>query len=143
MTQARAAYLQYVQTSLSQSGDKAAEQHAAQVLELTAIAKAQWSNVENRDPVKVYNKLSVTELQNLTPSIQWQAWLKAQHAGIAIKEVQVMQPSYLQGLQQIIGQFSTEVWQSLSDYTVTGYAPYLRDAYTDAHFAFRGKVLWH
>ena len=143
MTQARAAYLQYVQTLLSQSGDKAAEQHAAQVLELeTAIAKAQWSNVENRDPVKVYNKLSVTELQKLTPSIQWQAWLKAQHAGVAIKEVQVMQPSYLQGLQQIIGQFSTEVWQAyLTTQLLDAYAPYLTDAYTDAHFAFRGKVL--
>ncbi|GGX43458.1 M13 family metallopeptidase [Undibacterium squillarum] len=143
MTQARAAYLQYVQTLLSQSGDKAAEQHAAQVLELeTAIAKAQWSNVENRDPVKVYNKLSVTELQKLTPSIQWQAWLKAQHAGVTIKEVQVMQPSYLQGLQQIIGQFSTEVWQAyLTTQLLDAYAPYLTDAYTDAHFAFRGKVL--
>ncbi|WP_339936224.1 M13 family metallopeptidase [Undibacterium luofuense] len=143
MTQARAAYLQYVQTLLSQSGDKAAEQHAAQVLELeTAIAKAQWSNVENRDPVKVYNKLSINELQKLTPSIQWQTWLKAQHAGVAIKEVQVMQPSYLQGLQQIIGQFSTEVWQAyLTTQLLDAYAPYLTDAYTDAHFAFRGKVL--
>jgi predicted metalloendopeptidase len=53
-----------------------------------------------------------------------------------------MQPSYLQGLQQIIGQFSTEVWQAyLTTQLLDAYAPYLRDAYTDAHFAFRGKVL--
>ncbi len=53
-----------------------------------------------------------------------------------------MQPSYLQGLQQIIGQFSTEVWQAyLTTQLLDAYAPYLTDAYTDAHFAFRGKVL--
>jgi predicted metalloendopeptidase len=97
--------------------------------------------VENRDPVKVYNKLSVTELQKLTPSIQWQAWLKAQHAGIAIKgtgHATLVSARFTADYRPV--QYRSLA--SLSDYTVTdAYAPYLRDAYTDAHFAFRGKVL--
>lgn len=139
----RQQYLQHVSAMLKLAGDTAPEKHAQQVVALeTGLAKAQWSNVQNRDPQKIYNKFKISELSGLTPAVEWQEWLKAQHAGVAIDQVQVMQPSYLQGLQQVINEYDLESWQSyLRWHLLDAYAAYLPETFVAEDFAFRGKIL--
>ena len=79
--------------------------HARQIVQLeTALAQEQWTQVQNRDPVKTYNKVAIDELSHLTPGYDWQAYLH--DAGVAGRTdyVVVGQPSYLSG-------FST-LWRS-------------------------------
>ena len=46
--------------------------HAAAILELeTALARMQWTRVENRDPIKTYNKTAIAELPKLMPGYDW------------------------------------------------------------------------
>ena len=48
---------------LKLAGDKAAAANAKDILALeTQLAKVQWTKVENRDPVKTYNKVEFSKL---------------------------------------------------------------------------------
>src|SRR5271155_3998579 len=58
LKQARTQYGQHVEKMLTMAGDKAAAKDAKDVVALeTELAKVQWTKVENRDPVKTYNKV--------------------------------------------------------------------------------------
>ena len=64
----RGKYQQHVARMLALAGHQDAEAKAARIVALeTEIARAQWSAVENRDPVKRYNKMSLAELRKLAP----------------------------------------------------------------------------
>ena len=41
----------------------------------TALANAQMTRVESRDPIKTYNKLTVAGFSKQTPGINWAAWM--------------------------------------------------------------------
>ncbi|MGO4475876.1 M13 family metallopeptidase [Massilia sp. 2TAF26] len=138
----RAKYLAHVEKMLSLAGhkDAAAEAKAIVALE-TEIAKVQWSAVENRDPVKRYNKMKVAELKTLAPGFDWATYLKDTGVGKAT-EVVVSQPSYLQGLDKIIAATPVETWQSYFSFRlISAYANYLSQDFEDESFAFRGAVL--
>jgi predicted metalloendopeptidase len=138
----RAKYLAHVEKMLSLAGhkDAAAEAQAIVALE-TEIAKVQWSAVENRDPVKRYNKLKIAELKALAPNFDWTTYLK--DTGVAkAGEVIVSQPSYLQGLDKIIAATPVETWKSYFNFRlISAYASYLSQDFEDEAFAFRGGVL--
>jgi len=139
----RAKYQVHVEKMLALAGhkDAAAEAKAIVALE-TEIARAQWSAVENRDPVKGYNKMKAADLKNLAPGFDWAAYLK--DCGVAGKapEVNVSQPLYLQGLDKIIAATPVETWKSYFSFRlISAYAPYLSQPFVDESFAFRGTVL--
>jgi predicted metalloendopeptidase len=139
----RAKYQAHIEKMLGMAGhkDAAAEAKAIVALE-TEIAKAQWSAVENRDPVKGYNKMKAADLARLAPGFDWATYLK--DCGVAAKanEVIVSQPSYLQGLDKIIAATPVETWKSYFAFRlISAYAPYLSQDFVDESFAFRGTVL--
>jgi predicted metalloendopeptidase len=139
----RAKYLAHVEKMLALAGHQNAAAEAKAIVALeTEIAKAQWSAVENRDPVKGYNKMKVDELKTLAPGFDWATYLK--DCGVAGKaaQVNVSQPSYLQGLDRIIAATPVETWKSYFAFRlISAYAPYLSQPFVDESFAFRGTVL--
>src|SRR6202012_391031 len=59
----RAAYRAHIARLLTLAGESAPEKSADDIIALeTALARLQWTRVENRDPIKTYNK---TEIANL------------------------------------------------------------------------------
>ena len=63
MEDARKEYGQYIEKMLTLAGDKTAIKDAKDILALeTELAKVQWTKVENRDPVKTYNKFAFAKL---------------------------------------------------------------------------------
>jgi predicted metalloendopeptidase len=57
---------------LGGAGAKASVDDAQAILELeTELAKVQWSAVENRDPVKAYNRVALVDLNALAPALDW------------------------------------------------------------------------
>lgn len=77
-TTIRNAYAQHLNKMFALVGEDAgtAAAHADAVLRIeTALAKAQMSRVEMRDPYKTYNKFAVKDFSATTPSINWSGML--------------------------------------------------------------------
>ncbi|MCA1858258.1 M13 family metallopeptidase [Massilia oculi] len=138
----RAKYQAHIEKMLALAGHQDAAAKAASILALeTGIARIQWTKVENRDPVKRYNKKTLAELRALAPGFDWNAYLKGTGAGKE-RTVIVSQPSYLEGLDKLIAATPVEDWKSYFEFrTLSSYAPYLSQAFVDESFAFRGTVL--
>jgi putative endopeptidase len=69
----------------------------------TALAKAALDVVSRRDPNKIYHKLSVAELQKLTPQFQWQQYF----TGIGsppIYALNVTEPDFFKAMGQTIAE---------------------------------------
>jgi predicted metalloendopeptidase len=139
----RAKYEAHVEKLLALAGQPDAASQAERIVALeTEIAKAQWSAVQNRDPVKTYNKMGIAQLKALAPGFDWDGWMKEQGIARKVKEVNVAQPTYLQALDRIIAATPVETWKSYFTFRLLStYAPYLSKPFVDESFAFRGTVL--
>ena len=139
----RAKYQQHVEKMLALAGHAQAREEAEQIVALeTAVARAHWSAVENRDPVKTYNKLSLAELKALMPGFDWDAYLKGVGVAGKIDSVIVSQPSYLSALDKLIADTPLPVWKAYFEFhMISSFAPYLSQEFVDENFAFRGAVL--
>lgn len=139
----RAKYLDYLQKVLALAGDKDPAASAAAVLALeTELARVQWTKVENRDPVKTYNKVEVDALPKLAPAIDWKTFLAG--TGVAGKAgyVIVAQPSYFEGLSKLAETAPLASWKAYAKVrTVNAFAPFLSKEFVDTRFAFVGTVL--
>ncbi|WP_028101416.1 M13 family metallopeptidase [Pseudoduganella violaceinigra] len=143
LSEIRAKYQQHIEKMLALAGHAQAAKEAAQIVTLeTDIARAHWSAVENRDPVKTYNKLTLAELKTLMPGFDWDAYLKGVGVAGKIDAVVVSQPSYLASLDKVIAATPLPVWQAYFEFhLLSSFAPYLSQAFVDESFAFRGAVL--
>ena len=109
MAATKAKYERHVARILALAGDKDADAKAKSIVAFeTELAKAQWTKVELRDPVRNYNKMDVAQLAALTPGYDWKAALAAAGVANRIDYVIVGQPSYLQGLDRILA--DTDLW---------------------------------
>jgi putative endopeptidase len=138
----RASYKNYIEAMFKAAGmdNAAARASAVYVLE-EKMAAAQWSRLENRDPQKIYNKMSPAELTALAPGFDWASWLAQVGLG-GQKQIIVQQPTAFTKLAAMIQSESLAVWQDYARLTLlTDAAPMLSKAFVDTHFAFYGKAL--
>ncbi len=136
----RAKYQLHLEKLLTLAGHADAAAEALQILALeTAIAKAQWSAVENRDPVKAYNKLTLTQLDALAPGQNWSAYLTAAGMSGKVEVINVSQPSFLSAYDTIVQATPLPVLKAYFEARlISSYAPYLSQAFVAENFAFRG-----
>ncbi|MBC7574091.1 MAG: M13 family peptidase [Herminiimonas sp.] len=140
---ARLKYQALIETSLAQSGDQEAATSARDILGLeTALAAIQWTKVENRNPVRSYNKVPLAELAALVPGYDWTAWESAVGIDGRADYVIVRQPSFFTGFGKLLETTPLTVWQAYFRWHVLDrYASYLGRADVDQNFAFFGSVL--
>ena len=138
-----AKYQAHIEKMLALAGHTDAAAKAVQIVALeTEIARVQWSAVQNRDPVKRYNKLSFAQLKDLMPGFDWSAFTKGTGVHGKVDSLIVNQPSYLAGLDKLIASTPLEVWKPYFEFRLlSSYAPYLSKPFVDESFAFRGAVL--
>jgi putative endopeptidase len=143
LRQARVLYIGHVEKMLRLAGDMQAAAHARDVFALeSALARAQWTKVENRDPVKTYNKVAFAKLSNLVPGYDWQAYLN--DAGLAGRTdyLVIEQPSYLYAFSRLLDWTPLEVWKNYFRWhLLIEFAPYLSKRFVDERFAFYGITL--
>jgi putative endopeptidase len=138
-----AQYETHVARTLALAGtkDSAAAAHAIVALE-TALAQVQWTKVENRDPVKRYNKVQIDKLVELAPAYDWKHALAAAGVASKVDYVIVNQPSYLSGFNAVLEQTDLATWKSYFEWQLLrSQSPYLSKPFADASFAFYGTVL--
>jgi predicted metalloendopeptidase len=140
---ARTKYLAHMTTMLGMAGDAHPERSAAGILALeSAMAALQWTRVENRDPVKTYNKYAIKDLGKLMPRFDWKRYLAASGFGDKVDDVIIVQPSYFAGLDKLIQSTPLPVWKSYFKWhELAAAAPYLSKVFVDERFAFTGTVL--
>ena len=143
LKEARVKYRAHIEKMLILAGEASPAKAAAEILQLeTAMAELQWTRVQNRDPVKTYNKYAIADLHKLMPRFDWHRYL----AGCAIADkvdfVIVAQPSYFSGLDQLIRKTPLAVWKTYFRWhQLSAAAPYLSKAFVDESFAFRSTAL--
>jgi putative endopeptidase len=140
---ARTAYRAHVEKMLGMAGESKAAESAAGILKLeTSLAKIQWTRVENRDPIKTYNKTAIAELPALMPGYDWQRYVRGAGIDGKVDSVIISQPSYFTGLGKVMTGTPLPVWKAYFKWRVlSASAPYLSKAFVDERFAFTGGVL--
>ena len=139
----REQYLAHITKLMTLGGVPDAQAQAKLVLDFeTAVARIQWSRVENRDPVKTYNVVAVADLAKLAPGFGWQAYLTELGAATKVKSVIISQPTYFTALDTLLQQTPLTTLQAYQRWKVcTTFAPLLNKAMVDERFAFAGKTL--
>jgi putative endopeptidase len=143
LKEARDKYRAHIARLLQLAGDAAPAADAAAILTLeTTLAQAQWTRVENRDPVKTYNKTELGALSALMPGYDWQRYLQASGVEGKANFVIVRQPTYLNQLSTILARTPLSTWKAYCKWHVlTHAAPYLSKPFVDERFSFAGTVL--
>ncbi len=110
----REKYVAHVARMLQLIGDKpeVALANAKKVLVIeTAMATPRLDRVERRDRRKTYNPMSVADLQKLTPSVNWDSYIKG--VGISkLDSVIVSQPKYMTALETIFKENKIDEWKA-------------------------------
>ena len=137
----REEYVKHVEKMFELFGQENAAEKAATVLRLeTRLAKAALSNVELRDPVANYNKMSVEELQNLVPEVDWKVYFAG--LNIAPDSLSVGQVRHLQEAGKMLAEESLEDMKTLFTWQVIdGSADFLTEEIFMQNFEFYGRIL--
>ena len=115
---------------------------AGTVIELeTAMAKAQMDNVKRRDPKNINNKMSLAQVRELTPTIDWDVYLNAVKAP-ASEHYIVTSPDFFRAEEKLLQEHPLEHWQAYLRWEVIhDSAPYLNKAMEDENFDFFAHTL--
>jgi putative endopeptidase len=138
----REKYVGFVGSILGMAGDQASAKSAREIFVLeTRLARAHWTNVENRDAVKTYNKVAVADLNKQFPGFDWSTWTT--ELGInGVPALVVSQPSYLKALAATVNELPVDAWKPyLKASLLNGFAPYLNKSLVDAEFGFYTTTL--
>jgi putative endopeptidase len=141
--QIRTAYLQYIAKILMLAGQDSskANSNARNILKLeTNLAKVSKSPVELRDPEANYHKLSLDEMDKITPGLNWNILL--QLLGVKQDTILVGQPDFYKGLNVFLKSLPLEDWKNyLRFHLINNFAGYLNSPYEEANFEFYSQTL--
>jgi putative endopeptidase len=143
LKEARTKYVAHITKMLTMAGDKHAAAKAKQIVALeTELAKVQWTKVQNRDPIKVYNKLELADLPKMTPDYDWKQYMTTAGLDGKVTYVIVSQPSFMKGFDKILKSTPLAVWKNyFAWHALSSNATYLNKAFSDENFAFYGTAL--
>ena len=136
----RAKYLLYIERMHRLAGWDNAALHAKEIFELEdALARMQWSRVQNRDRERIYtNKISVAS----HPQAEfWQSLLVAGGFGMP-QTIVLAQDDYFAQLPGFINKTPLSTWKTYIRFRILeSFARYLSTDVAAESFEFRGKIL--
>ncbi len=115
---------------------------AGVVVELeTALAQAQMDNVKRRDPKNINNKMTLAEVEALTPEIDWPAYLKAVDAPASDHYI-VTSPDFFRAENKLLEEHPLDHWKIYMRWQVIHRAaPLMTKALVDENFQFFYRTL--
>ena len=140
----KAEYVNFITDMLGFIGydEEKAQSAAPGIMQLeTALAEASMTNVEERDPIKTYNKFALSELDQQTPQFQWSAFFEQLEAD-PVDSVVVGQPDFLKEMNELLAQQEVSVIKDYLKFNVINdAAAYLNHEIVNRNFEFYGKVI--
>jgi putative endopeptidase len=115
---------------------------AGVVVELeTALAQAQMDNITRRDPKNINNKMTLAQIKQMAPAIDWDVYLKAVNAPRTDHYI-VTSPNFFRDLDKLLNQHPLEHWKTYMRWQVIHRsAPYLTKAMVDENWNFFAHTL--
>ncbi|MFI5163823.1 MAG: M13 family metallopeptidase [Bacteroidia bacterium] len=140
----REKYVAHINNVLKLMGEKEdmAKKDADAIMKLeTLLATASWTAVENRDPIKTYNKKGLHDLEKMCPAFNWADYFDK--AGIhIIDSLVISQPPFFTELNKTISSTSLDTWKIYFSYSlVDDMSPRLSSAFENEHFDFYDHTL--
>jgi endothelin-converting enzyme/putative endopeptidase len=140
----RKAYVLHVQKMFELLGDKpeVATAEAQTVMRIeTALARGSLTRVERRDPKKVYHKMTVQELQVLSPAFQWKTYLSK--LGLeSVQSLNVATPEFFKTVNEQIEKEDLGSWKSYLRWRLMYInATFLPTVFVNEDFEFYEKTL--
>lgn len=128
-------YIDYDEAKAKETADK--------VLALeTQLAGPRLDKVQSRDIRNFNNPMPVSELQELTPSINWEKFLSDMGVEKQLDTLLVMQPKYMKALDEFLTTTSIEDIKTLMTWsTLDNAAGYLTTEMDKANWEFYGKTI--
>ncbi len=142
MKETRAAYVAHLARLFTLAGEADAQARAQALMALeTQIARAHWTRIDSRDADKVYNKMTLAELQRRAPGFDFKGWLAAQGLG-SVDSLLVAQPTAVTAEAALIAKAPIGVLKDMMLIrSLDDLSDYLPDPIADESFAFHGTVL--
>jgi putative endopeptidase len=138
----KAAYESYVEKLLSLQGWQHPDVAAKDVVAFeTKIAAASWSKVQQRDPVAMYNPMSIADLQKLVPDFGWRGFLKEAKLGSVARIIVAEKGAFpkIAAVYAASPMATIKAWQAA--HIADNAAFYLSKPFTDAYFEMHDKTL--
>jgi len=140
----RRKYVEHVTAMFRLLGDSetASAASAAAVMRIeTALAKSQLTRVEQRDPYKLFHKMTRSQLQAITPSFRWDTYFHA--IGLTgAPPINVSQPAFYAEMENQLKNDSLDDLKAyLRWHIVHAKARFLSTAFVTADFDFFSKYL--
>ncbi|HXC97130.1 MAG TPA: M13 family metallopeptidase [Edaphobacter sp.] len=140
----REQYVAYIEKLFALSGENAepAKADAAATLRIeTALATASLTRVQRRNPHNTYHMMTVAEVSQIAPAIDWAQYFALQGAP-GVTKLNVSQPEFIKAVQ---AELTTEPVEALRAYLrfhfLTSAAPYLGHPFEQAEFDFYSTTL--
>jgi len=140
----RQRYVAHVQKTFVLLGETSAQAAADAKVVMdfeTSLAKSSLDIVARRDPANLNHKLSLKELQALTPAFSWDRYLANVNA-LQADHYLVMTPDFLKGVGQLIDTVPLENWKVyLRWQLVNASSSVLSTPFVDEKYDFYGRTL--
>ncbi len=107
----------------------------------TQIAEVSWAREDERDPDKIYNPMTVSEVEAADPGFPWRPFLKAADLDSTERVIE-QEKTAIAKIAAIYQQTPLDVlkaWEAV--HIADAGAPYLSDAFVQASFEFHNKGL--
>lgn len=136
---------------------RAYEQHAAKMLRIanwndpelyahkiiqleTEIARASWDPADSRDPAKINNTMTVSDLEAYAPGFPWRSFLAG--AGVpSVETIGISEKSAFPAIARIFDRTPIDTLLAyLAFHKVERMAPYLATSVEQANFEFAGRM---
>ncbi|HTY43260.1 MAG TPA: M13 family metallopeptidase [Thermoanaerobaculia bacterium] len=141
--EAREKYLAHVAKTFELAGAMPADAKtaAATVMRMeTDLARASLDNIALRDPKATDHKMTMAELQKLTPKYDWTAAFRA--LDVKPGDVNVAEPKFLREVERQLGAVPIADWKTYLDWQLLDFAsPSLSKPFVEENFAFNGAYL--
>jgi putative endopeptidase len=134
----RAKYLDHVAAMFVLAGHAKddAEKAARTVFALESrLATAHLTNVQRRDPKLTDNKMTVAQLQKLTPHLDWTSYLR--RARVASGDLNVTQPKFMAVVDRELAETPLSAWRTYLEWRLLlDAAEHLSQPFVDENFRF-------
>ncbi len=140
----RTKYLKHLANMFALTGEKPeqakADADTVNAIE-TSFAEAAMDAISRRDPKNLNNKMSLAQVKALTPSFDFDTYLKLVNAP-ATPHYLVTSPNFFKGLEGMLHKYSIAQWKIyLRSQIISGLTPALSDAFVEESFDFFGRTL--
>ena len=140
----REAYVNHLTKMFMLKGDDAtqAAKDAKAVMALeTKLAQVSFTRVEQRDPVKNYNKMSLDQLKETAPGYDWNLFFET----LGLKnpgDINVGQVKFFKGVSKLMDETDLDTWKAYLTWNLLdASANYLSKDFVEQNFDFYGKTL--